>query len=263
MAQSRSWIGTDFTLDIDFQSLHQSGEIVFAVWQKEKAPTTEKVHLQFFVVFRLKKRLNGAKDALGSSQVHLEIARDPVKSVEYCQKEETRMEGPFCVGINPLEKKRSIVEMCRSMPISEILGVNPELWRNVRQMREIRQLYLLPRRTQPRAIFLQGPTGCGKSLICSILSDLKPCYFKNDSKWWCGYEQQEVVVWDEFRRCDAGLYLNMINHLPFQVETKGGMVHLNSWLFVFTSNLSLEEVFSDCGRPTMDAIKRRTFIYHF
>lgn len=88
-------------------------------------------------------------------------------------------------------------------------------------------------------------------------------YFKNEGKWWDKYSQEDLVIWDEFRGHDVSSFLQILNYLPYQVECKGGSVHINSKAIIFTSNLSIEEAFKECDFKTMQAIKRRLTIITF
>ena len=52
-------------------------------------------HLQAVLRFANPVRFNTAKSVFTGENPHVEIARDPRKSVEYCTKEESREEGPL------------------------------------------------------------------------------------------------------------------------------------------------------------------------
>ena len=52
-------------------------------------------HLQAVLRFANAVRFNTAKSVFEGESLHVEIARDPRKSVSYCTKEESREEGPL------------------------------------------------------------------------------------------------------------------------------------------------------------------------
>lgn len=47
-----------------------------------------------------------------------------------------------------------------------------------------------------------GPTGTGKSKLAFEIAKQASSFFVKDAtnKWWCGYEQQEVVIVDDYRK---------------------------------------------------------------
>lgn len=257
--QSRAWIGTSFE-EISFEDK----DIEYAIWQKEQCPTTNKIHTQFFVYFYKKKRFQGVQRITGKA--HIEIARNIPKSIEYCSKNETRVEGPFEKGVRPklsLIENGTVIDSVRKRGIVETIIDNPKLWRNVRQLKEIEDLFFAPRSQAPSCLLFTGETGVGKSrLVMAIASyvGLKDVYFKANNKWWDQYRQQKLVIWDEFRgeeTLPVSEVLMMINHVPWRVERKGGSVEFRSdWIFL-TSNISLDQMYSRYSEVTRKAIKRR------
>lgn len=154
--------------------------------------------------------------------------------------------------------------MLKTSTVQSVLENHSHLWRAVRSLQCVRAMYLQPRTQAPKAFFLTGPTGCGKTQYALTVSRFLPSvYWKNDTKWWDGYEQQTLIVWDEFRGCPPGFFLSFLNYVPLQVETKGGSIHLNSPIVVFTTNLSLQDCFPGVDQATFAAIRRRVMIMDF
>lgn len=252
---ARAWIGTSFEL----KSICQTQGIDYAVYQMEKCPTTGKEHLQFFVYLSTRRRLKGVQQLIGDSKAHLEIARHIGKAIEYCQKEETRISPPGQFGTVPSgTTKRNVVEMSQTMSVKDILAQEPQLWRNIRTLQQVRSLHLRPRVCSPLALFLSGATGTGKTRIAKTISDyVGDVYWKGEGKWWDHYDQEPLVIWDEFRGCDPSDFLRLVNYAPYMVEFKGGSVHFNSAAIIFTSNLELNDCFKAVDDRTMQAINRR------
>lgn len=70
-----------------------------AVWQQERCPTTERLHLQGYVEFDRPCRIRQAKIALGYNDAHLEERKGSrEQAIDYATKEDTRVAGPWKQG---------------------------------------------------------------------------------------------------------------------------------------------------------------------
>lgn len=84
-------------------------------------------------------------------------------------------------------------------------------------------------------IVIQGPTGTGKSKYCQ--DEFPEAYWKTRDNWWDGYQQQDVVIIDEFYGwLQFDLLLRLCDRYPLDVEVKGGKVNFSSKKIVFTTN---------------------------
>lgn len=70
--------------------------------QLEKAPTTDKLHIQWFVNFDKPQRHSCIKKF--DNSVHTEKVKINNGAHDYCMKEETRVEGPWTYGIKPVQR---------------------------------------------------------------------------------------------------------------------------------------------------------------
>lgn len=103
--QRRHWIGTyhiDSVAQFDtfWETIQNNNVFNAAAAQVEKCPTTERLHVQFYVSCNPKQRFNSLKSKLGDT-VHLEPCADALASWEYCTKEDTRVLGPKTKGEKP------------------------------------------------------------------------------------------------------------------------------------------------------------------
>lgn len=75
--------------------------LVYMVCQVEKAPGTGKVHIQGYMSFSARTSLANLK-RMFSAGAHWEVARGtPKENQEYCQKEKSRLAGPWEYGTLP------------------------------------------------------------------------------------------------------------------------------------------------------------------
>lgn len=80
----------------------------YAVWQLEEAPSTGKRHVQAYVVLTQERTFKTMSKLYPGA--HIEKARSSdAACLKYCQKEETRIHGPYVIGKLPerQEQKKS------------------------------------------------------------------------------------------------------------------------------------------------------------
>jgi len=267
-AMTRYWTGTSFK-----QTWTPPEGALYAAWQVERAPSTDKLHTQWFVAMTSRTRFTTMKRLLHGD--HIEIARVPSKARDYCMKSETRVSGPHEHGVWTQEttNKRglqdsaaSIVDSIRLAPsATAIVQEHPTLWRQFRTIQALKQDLQSPRRHTTSGIYLSGSTGRGKTKICLLIAEfLLPTevfWMANaqpgQTQWWDGYAGQRLVIWDEYRGTTAQTLLRICDRTPYRVPVKGSSIELKAAMIFFTSNLSLPETFTHLDDPTLKAIKRR------
>lgn len=113
--RARNWCFT-INKDVNFQydeNEHGSlllfdDEVVrYATWQLESGDQTHRPHVQGYIEFRNPVRMGGVKEHLGCSTAHVEPRRGSKdQAVEYCQKPEGRIAGPWEFGSRGKPGKR-------------------------------------------------------------------------------------------------------------------------------------------------------------
>lgn len=91
----RNWCFTSYVdvLKPDLDSLS------FITYQREKCPSTCKLHFQGYVEFEEKKSMAAVKKILGDDKAHLEQRKGSQKqAMEYCNKVLSRFEEPITYG---------------------------------------------------------------------------------------------------------------------------------------------------------------------
>lgn len=98
---SRSVCFTIFDMAWDRNVLMHE-DVKCACVQKEKCPESAKEHFQGFVMLNKPMRYSAIKTLLSCESAHLEKTKgSPIQAWEYCEKEDTRVDGPWSFGDKP------------------------------------------------------------------------------------------------------------------------------------------------------------------
>lgn len=257
---SRWWIGTWNNPGVAWVSVmktfYSTIGATYVIAQLEKGEQTGTPHIQFTCYFDQPKKLSH----FAGIPAHMEAVLSVKASVMYCQKSETRLEGPCEWGIKPksAEKKapidwEKIWQDAKAGKLEEIPA--PQRVTHYTKLRMIQKDYLLmqpgPRYLPNRvAYWIWGEPGVGKTY--RAFKDFEQTlYPKLPNKWWDGYlpnyhmqvllddVQKEAVKWLHellIRWSDKYLTLG---------EIKGSTTTLIYEHFIVTSNWSIEELYSN------------------
>ena len=93
--------------------------------------------------------------------------------------------------------------------------------------------------------WIWGKTGSGKSTFANIT--WPDAYIKQCNKWWDHYNDEDVVIIDEWDRESKQSLRKMLCNLgdkqPFSVEVKNDSIRIRPLITVVTANWSLEDCF--------------------
>lgn len=256
----RNYIGTDNNLDSKLAT-HAGREEVsksvkFLCCQVERGEEEKRDHIQFVVCLKTQLVLGsynaaegrgvGIKGLLGSNTIHVEPVHDLKAAIKYCQKEETRVEGPFIFGEAPHQGRRTdLADACMAV-------------RNGANMRELCDAFptvvaKYPRgmatlianaprapRGPPIIIWIHGATGTGKSKWIDENIRAKYDFGEYDDvegpTWFPDYKGQAGCIFDDFNANLAfGIYLKVCDRYPLSVPIKGGSVGFVASTLVFAS----------------------------
>lgn len=209
----------------------------YLIYQKEKGST---VHLQGYVYFKNARTLTQVKKF--DAGAHWTQARGTaLDNTKYCSKEETRLEGPWTLGVMPQQGKRSDLEGLKSaLKESKDMSYIQEHFfsdylRYGRNIEKVAILLSKPRNWEMTVEVLWGATGVGKTRLA--FEENPKAYWKSKGLWWDGYLNEEVVVIDEYYGWLPWDYiLRLTDRYPFSVESKGGCVQFVAKKIIFTSN---------------------------
>lgn len=232
----------------------------YLVVGKEIAPTTLTPHLQGYVYFKNQRSFDAIVQL--HPTWHLEVAKGTAaQNRVYCTKDKDFLE----LGEQPLTPsdgaKMTNAErwsLAREGRFEELDPENIKIYEYIHaKYQEVEDRPILDN------IWIYGPSGCGKS--SKVRNEYESFYTKGMHKWWDGYNQEEVVLLDDFDPTH-GSYLSYYlkiwaDHYAFNAEVKGGMLRARPKTVIITSQYTIEQCFrlkdGSPDQPTIDAISRR------
>jgi len=225
----------------------------YLVVGKEIAPTTGTPHYQGYVYMLQKQSHTAMKRGLKGAWIV------PSKATDYANFTYATEDGNLLVlhGTPPCQGQRSDLDDVRDMTtMREVVAAGAGF--QAYRMQQIRLTYLEPRRMKkPFCVWIYGPSGVGKS---HDLKELYPdAFIPKNYKWWDGYDAHKVVIIDDVRGdfCKFNEFLQLVDHMPYQVECKGGMRQLRAEMMFFTSCKHPIDLYKDRTEEDLYQLTRR------
>lgn len=252
----------------------ESDELVFpdvvryAIWQRERGENGTE-HLQGYVELSKPQRLSFFKSFI--PRAHVEVARGSRDQArDYCRKPETRVAGPFEFGDfgaggqgsrSDLDGIKQLID--NGAGEQEIAEANFSAWcRNYRAFREYKRIKTEARDWPVDVEVFWGDPGTGKSR--KAMEENPGAYWKPKGQWWDGYEDQEVVIIDEFYGwLPYDFILRLCDRYPLNLEIKGGTVACLMKKIIFTSNKHPDDWYQKDTLDKRAFARRVTKLVHF
>lgn len=244
-----------FQLDEAIQRIRQGTHFRGMCYQLERCPTTSREHVQGYTEYNKPRRLSSLRQEYPPS-THIEPARgNRSQCVEYCSKQESRVEGPWCDEILQQEKmanQGARTDLCRvaerilsgDVSKSDLAMEHPRMLlqypRGVQELYSIRSLRSKTiTRPDLRVEVIYGPAGCGKTRFAT--RELGTTFIldgsNSDTLWFDGYENEPRLLLDDFYGwIRHGTLLRLLDIYPFRCPIKGGHVYANWTQVYITSN---------------------------
>lgn len=264
---SKRWAFTLFINEVSdaesyLKSISVESYTQFLIGQVERAPSTDRLHIQGYIEFKTRCSMSQAKIQLHEPSIHLERARGSAEeNIDYCSKPQA-VAGPWKFGTLSVQGKRSdLIDIAQKIlggaPLATIAQEHPGDF--VRYHKGFAALQactnIQPRQWVTDVVVLIGPTGCGKT---KYAYDADPNLYRASDprgKWWDGYTGQDTVLIDDFSgEIDYTYLLQLLDRYPLSVQTKGGWTNFKPHKIFITSNLQMNSWYN---RFDIDPLKRR------
>lgn len=266
--RSRSWcFTTNNPSSADsacLEPLKRGGALYAIIGRERGAENTP--HLQGFVQFKDGKSLTAVKRILPRSHLERKCAKSTFEqAIAYCKKD-----GDFEeigeLPQDPGDKGRAESErwdlartLARSGDLDQIESrIFIQYYNTLKRIAQDNRSNPedLP---EPAAVWLWGLSGCGKSYEAHHTFPKERVYIKDLTKWWDGYEDQEVVIIEdmdvysrEFTRC----LKIWADQYAFPAEVKGGSKIIRPKLIIVTSQYTIEKIWQDCLESRQALLRR-------
>jgi len=234
--------------------------------QLERGERGGYLHWQILVAFTSKKSVSAVKHVFGTG-VHCELSRSEAAET-YVWKEDTRVEGTqFEFGAKPIRRNSKVDwdSVWRDAQAGAVLAIPASV--RVQSYRTIRQIgadYSRPVGMVRTCHVFWGPTGTGKSRAAWEAATMDAYPKDPRTKFWCGYDNHQNVVIDEFRGgIDIAHLLRWLDRYPVIVEVKGGSRVFCATSIWITSNLDPRLWYPEIDQETQSALMRRLNVTHF
>ena len=216
-------------------------EASYLIYQIEEGDN-KTPHAQGYIEFSKRMYFNRIKLLLPQG-CHIEIARGtPIQNKAYCTKE-PRIAGPFEFGTMSKGhgNRKDLEELAEQvLKKGSLLNVNPvDIIKHGKGLQLLASTVQPPYRPNLKVITLIGYTGLGKTFAIkdSYPNNSYSPYYGNNGIWFCGYQEQPVLLLDEFYgQVPLHKILQLLDPYPLRVETKGGTVPLHASIIFITSN---------------------------
>jgi len=226
------------------------GDVIkYAVYQHEKCPETERLHVQGYLEFSKSLRYAAIKKLLGDPAVHLEARRGTrEQAIEYCKKEESRIDGPWEYGdaIRSQGKHTDLellADAIKANPKMDVL-VDDHLTHLIKYPRGVANACFLLNKRQAK-MFRQlevhvywGAAGTGKTRkAVERDSDYYILEKSGDALWFDGYDGEDHLIIDDFYGwIPFNQLLRILDGYMFKCNIKGSFVYAQWTKITITSN---------------------------
>lgn len=234
----------------------------FFVCQWERCPESGRLHLQGYVRFGVPVGVSKLQIALPG--VHAEGARGTEEQcISYCSKEASRVAGPFRYG-EPARPGRRVDLSSIKASVLEKGRIDREVIDQVSGQQALKfaegllKYSKVKRNWEMEVRWYHGSTGSGKTR--AAFEEFPDAWMSSRNlKWWDGYDGQEVVIVDDFRRdfCTFHELLRIFDRYPYRVEFKGGSCQLLAKIIVVTCPWAPDVLYGGRSAEDVGQLMRR------
>lgn len=265
----------DYDEDAEQELLDQFEEwdqVKYVIFQWEVCPETRREHVQGYAEFKAGVRVSTLQKKWPG--IHVEKRRGTAQqAAEYCQKEETRLQGtePSEWGIiSKGQGSRSDLSGVTDMVVQgeslrTVAEFDPVCFvRHHRGLTALQTTLRIKKRTwKPTVVILWGPPGTGKTRRVYDTHGFDNIYEvptprSGSEVWFDGYMGQEVILVDDFYGwLKWSFLLKFIDRYPQDLPVKGGFTPNIAKYIYFTSNADPASWYNYSDRIIYEALTRR------
>lgn len=263
MSKLRNFCFTTFVVTDEKRDTLLALDVGYIVFQLEKCPESGREHFQGYCELKKQMRFNAAKRLIGDN-AHLEKRKGSAQeAADYCKKDESRVNGPWEAGSISKPGKRSDLLAVKRMidegkSETEVADAHFGSWCRYRKsFAAYKKLKTENVQVEKEVHVFYGDAGTGKTRRVYD-TEGNDIYSKPDGAWFDGYDDQEVVLFDDYTGdLPLSQFLKLLDRYPMQVPVKGGFRNWCPKRIYITSNLSPEEWYPKAKKEQHRAIARR------
>lgn len=242
--RARHWFFTENNPEGDLMALFEvlvaDGMIDYATYQLEVGEEGTEHH-QGYINFKKQTLFSTVTKIL--PRANWQLCLDPIAARAYCQKGDSRIDGPYEIGRwNPPEEKQRVwkalaQDIMEGKRDFELFQKYPmQVITQFKGITNARNIVLPPRNFKTKTILIFGLPGVGKSRY--ILEFFPNAFWKSpDSSWFDGYSGQDDIVLDDFYgSLQLSTFLRLSDRYPLLLQTKGGHVNIQAKRLIISSN---------------------------
>jgi len=232
---------------------HEGIQAEQVVWQLEKGKEGT-LHAQVWVKTTAKHRLNAMKNYVRARRLGGWVmpCRDPAAARRYCEKEESRLEGPWYYGTTAQEKVKKKGQRTDLDSVAKIITDGGNIQDVIAQapgmfvkysggLMKLESMMNRQRTWKTEMHILWGVAGSGKSYTARAEAGPDAYYVpipkKGQPLWWDGYcGQEHVVIEDFYGEIDLQVLFKLADEYTMKVPVKGSMVDFVAKKIWITSN---------------------------